>query len=61
MLWGRCELAKCCMGKGLAHCGQCDQFPCDRLQAFSMDAEYGDKGQRIENLRALLAKQRGDS
>ena len=52
MFWGECALAKCCMAKGLEHCGKCDLFPCAQLKAFSFDKEYGDNGRRIENLRA---------
>ena len=53
MFWGECELATCCLAKGLPHCGKCDEFPCERLRAFSFsDSEHGDNGRRIENLRA---------
>jgi hypothetical protein len=52
MLWGECPLAKCCIGKGLEHCGTCEQFPCERLNAFAFDKEHGDNGRRIENLRS---------
>ncbi len=50
MFWGECELAKCCVGKELQHCGKCDEFPCDKLKAFSYDEKQGDNGQRIRNL-----------
>ena len=53
MFWGECQVATCCMGKGLAHCGKCDEFPCDVLKEFAYSKEHGDNGQRIERLKAL--------
>jgi len=53
MFWGECTLAKCCIGKGFEHCGKCEQFPCEQLEAFSFAKEQGDNGRRIENLRAV--------
>ena len=50
--WGECRIAACCIGKGLDHCGQCATFPCDDLKSFAYDAEQGDDGQRIRNLKA---------
>jgi len=52
MFWGECDLAKCCIAKGLDHCGKCEEFPCEQLKACSFSKEYGDNGRRIENLRA---------
>jgi hypothetical protein len=52
MFWGKCEVALCCMDKGLDHCGLCPDFPCDTLRGFADDAEQGDDGQRIRNARA---------
>ena len=46
-------MATCCIGKGLAHCGKCDQFPCDVLKEFAYSKEHGDNGARIERLKAL--------
>ncbi len=51
LAWGECGLAKCCMSKKLEHCGKCDEFPCEKLKAFSFDKAHGDNGRRIENLR----------
>ena len=53
MFWGECRVATCCIARGLAHCGKCAEFPCDVLNEFAYSAEHGDKGQRIERLRAL--------
>ncbi len=50
MFWGECELFKCCVEKELQHCGQCSDFPCDKLKAFAYDEKQGDNGQRIQNL-----------
>ena len=30
-----CKVHHCCREKGLAHCGQCDTFPCERLGKMS--------------------------
>jgi hypothetical protein len=31
-----CWILRCCVDeKGLAHCHECDQFPCDRLEAWA--------------------------
>ena len=31
--WGACELYKCIVNHGVEHCGQCNEFPCDRLSS----------------------------
>ncbi len=49
--WGECEIAKCCIGKNFAHCGQCQQLPCKKLQSLFDDAENGDPGTRLSNLK----------
>ena len=49
--WGECRVALCALGKGYGTCVECPVMPCDTLTAFSYDAEQGDNGQRIENLR----------
>ncbi|WP_105615310.1 DUF3795 domain-containing protein [Vallitalea okinawensis] len=55
MFWGECKLAKCAIEKKLDHCGLCSNFPCDDLKAFAYDEGEGDNGERIENLRKLIA------
>lgn len=55
LFWGPCALAQCCLEKGHDHCGQCADFPCEQLRAFSYDAEHGDNGARIRNLESLRA------
>ena len=52
LFWGECQIALCCLGKGLAHCGSCPDFPCDELKQFAYDEEHGDGGQRIRNIEA---------
>ena len=56
--WGECPVAQCCQDKGLVHCGQCGELPCDTLREFSCgDDEHCDKppGKRIEQCRAWAA------
>ena len=50
---GSCSVAACCQEKGHLHCGQCADFPCEHLNAFSCDPVYGDNppGARIEQCR----------
>lgn len=50
--WGEsCPVKSCCEGKKLAHCGECDAFPCELLQTFAFDPEQGDDGRRIDQCR----------
>lgn len=51
LFWGACPVKNCCEGRGHAHCGQCDAFPCEQLKAFAWDKEHGDEGRRIETCR----------
>ena len=56
-IWGDCcDIKDCCEGRGLEHCGQCSDFPCDILKEYAYDKEHGDSGKRIENCR-MWAKQ----
>ena len=48
---GECPVAQCCQNKGLLHCGQCPDMPCDLLSQYSYDEEHGDNGKRIEICR----------
>lgn len=46
--WGdSCPVKCCCEGKGLAHCGQCGEFPCALLHRFAYEMEQSDQGERI--------------
>ena len=49
--WGECDKAKCCIGKGLPHCGGCKELPCALLREFFGDEEHGDNGVRLRNLK----------
>ncbi len=50
MFWGECDKAKCCMEKGLEHCGECPDMPCQKLRELFDDPEHGDRGARLRNL-----------
>lgn len=50
VFWGECDKAKCCIEKGLGHCGECSNLPCDKLKDLFGDPEHGDKGVRLHNL-----------
>lgn len=52
---GECPVAVCCQSRGLVHCGQCPEIPCELLSSYSCDAEQGDNppGARIERCRKL--------
>lgn len=46
--WGHCKIKACCEEKGLLHCGECPDFPCEELNAFAYDTENGDgTGERL--------------
>lgn len=52
--YGKCPIAHCAQEKGLLHCGQCDEMPCDNLRDYSCgDSEHSDhpKGARLDVLR----------
>ncbi len=52
MFWGTCEVALCCIEKGVTHCGLCSELPCDKLQQVFDNPDHGDRGQRLANLKA---------
>lgn len=51
MFWGECDKAKCCISKGLDHCGQYENLPCEMLRDLFNDPEHGDGGARLRNLQ----------
>ena len=51
MFWGECDKAKCCIEKGISHCGCCDRVPCAKLELLFSDPEHGDDGSRLCNLQ----------
>lgn len=53
---GECGVKTCCEGKGLDHCGLCEQFPCQMLA--SMGVEQGhDPAPRLAILRHWAAQE----
>jgi len=56
LFWGECAVAKCCLGKGHDHCGQCQEFPCAMLNEYAFEPEHGDQGARIRSLEAWNEK-----
>ncbi len=69
-----CYFVKCCLDKRIAHCGYCEDSPCQKLSEFVPDDRPGcPPGYHVENLRlrmrigteawlrsaALIAKARG--
>ncbi len=55
---GECPVAMCCQEKGIVHCGECAEIPCELLTQYSCDPEHGDKpcGARIEQCRKWYAE-----
>jgi hypothetical protein len=55
---GECPIAVCCQDKGFTHCGECEDIPCDKLYAYSLDPDHGDNppGARIETCRRWAAE-----
>ena len=51
MFYGECGVAKCCLGKGLLHCGLCPDLPCAELQQAFDHPDHGDHGERLANLK----------
>ncbi len=48
---GECAVKTCCESRGLNHCGECGEFPCETLS--SMGAEEGyDPQPKIRRCRA---------
>lgn len=50
---GECAVAVCCQEKGLMHCGECEDIPCELLTQYSCDPVHGDdpQGARIEQCK----------
>lgn len=47
-----CGIRDCASAKNLNHCGECADFPCDRLSAFGGDGAPHHAG-AVENLRSI--------
>lgn len=52
LFWGECLVARCSIAKGYAHCGECEEMPCEALKEVAYHPEDGDNGRRLQNLRA---------
>lgn len=49
--WGQeCEVKSCCENKGLNHCGECNNFPCNTLETVGAEQGY-DPGPKLEQCR----------
>ena len=55
---GECPVAVCCQKKGLLHCGECAELPCELLTKYSCDPEHGDTphGARIGQCKEWKAE-----
>jgi hypothetical protein len=49
---GECAIRDCASGRELLHCGQCREFPCDRIIAFNNDGKPH-HGEVLGNLQLL--------
>jgi len=51
-----CYFVKCCLEKGIEHCGFCEDFPCKKLSDFVPDDRPEcPTGYHVENLRTRMA------
>jgi hypothetical protein len=50
--WGECAIAQCAIGRGVPHCGSCENLPCERLRSAFAHPEHGDGGERLDNLKS---------
>ena len=46
-----CKFRGCCVEKGISHCGECNEFPCERIKEFATQGE--NKKKAMEYLIAL--------
>tara|TARA_Y100001933_G_C18627999_1_gene409178 strand:+ start:127 stop:429 length:303 start_codon:yes stop_codon:yes gene_type:complete len=51
VFWGTCKIAECAIEKGIDHCGECHEVPCEKLKDAYNNAEHGDNGERLTNLK----------
>ena len=47
---GECEVKTCCESKGLNHCGESEEFPCEMVSAMGVEMGFDPKP-RLENCR----------
>ena len=49
--WGGvCGVKSCCESKGLNHCGECDEFPCEMLSTMGVEEGFN-PAPRLEQCR----------
>jgi hypothetical protein len=53
-----CEIRVCCLDKQLNHCGECDDFPCDKFNRFDLANENYKKAR--EYLTAFQQNRKGE-
>lgn len=50
--WDRCDILKCCKERDIENCGQCSEFPCEKINS------YFEEGlptkERLENIKNNL-------
>ncbi len=51
-LCGPCGIKDCASPRNIEHCGECAEFPCERLEAFGSDGRPHHAG-ALENLRSI--------
>ncbi len=49
---GDCAIKDCAMSKQIVHCGECGDYPCDKLHQFNADG-IPHHGESIANLNAI--------
>lgn len=49
---GECDIRDCAKEKNIEHCGDCNEFPCERIKAFAED-EFPHHSHVISNLKGL--------
>lgn len=47
---GECKVKSCCEKKGLNHCGECQEFPCEMLANMGVDQGF-DPEPKLEQCR----------
>ena len=52
---GECGVKSCCEKKGLNHCGECSDFPCEMLAQMGVDLGF-DPAPRLLKCREWAAK-----
>lgn len=53
---GDCQVKVCCESKGLNHCGECDEFPCEMEATMGADMGF-DPAPRLECCRQWRKEQ----